>query len=115
MTDFKSIKSFSERSSLSSKLRAAHPDRYPIIFQRKSTHDPELSQVKYLVPGFITLASLYSKVLPNIKFHSPNDTLIFFINGSMLNNSSLISSIYDNYSNDDGFLYITYATESTFG
>ncbi|KAG4098328.1 hypothetical protein H8356DRAFT_1354885 [Neocallimastix lanati (nom. inval.)] len=38
-----------------------------------------------------------------------------FIGEIIPNNTEIMSSIYEKYKNEDGFLYITYEGESTFG
>ena len=47
---------------------------------------------------------------------SPDKSIYLFIdNHIMPATAQLISILYDEYKNEDGFLYITYAGESTFG
>lgn len=115
MGEFKSNKTLNERSNLFSRLQSMYPDAIPIVIQRKNKYDPELTKYKYLVPKTITLSYVYGKIMSNIKLHNPNDTLIFFVKGKILNMSDLIEIVHDKYKDEDGFLYLTYTTESTFG
>ena len=47
---------------------------------------------------------------------SPETALYLYVDGKYLvTPSSTITTIYDKYKSDDGFLYITYANENTFG
>jgi GABA(A) receptor-associated protein len=41
--------------------------------------------------------------------------LFLFINNSIFSSNITINSIYDANKNEDGFLYVTYSKESTFG
>ena len=65
----------------------------------------------------------YTKLLSHLKiysiklnrFTSLSQTLFFTINGKMISSSQLLLEIYDNEKDKDGFLYITYTSENTFG
>ena len=41
--------------------------------------------------------------------------LFLFINGIVPSSSSLLSTIYDQQKDEDGFLYVKYTFENTFG
>ena len=44
------------------------------------------------------------------------ETAIFlFINNMVTTNHSSVGTVYEDYKSEDGFLYITYAGENTFG
>jgi Microtubule associated protein 1A/1B, light chain 3. len=45
----------------------------------------------------------------------PEKAIFIFVRGQVPMQSSRMSSIYDELKDDDGFLYITYAGENTFG
>ena len=44
-----------------------------------------------------------------------NEALYLFVNNNIIPNSCLVSYVYETYSDPDGFLYINYTTENTFG
>ena len=46
---------------------------------------------------------------------SPEKALYLFINNKLIPCSQLLGSVYEAEKNEDGFLYINYAGESTFG
>lgn len=41
--------------------------------------------------------------------------IFLFVNGVIPPTSDLLSAIFDEHKDEDGFLYITYSTENTFG
>ena len=45
----------------------------------------------------------------------PSQSLFIMINNSMVVGSRLISDVYDDMKDEDGFLYVTYTSENTFG
>ena len=46
---------------------------------------------------------------------SPEKSIYLFIDGNMITLTTLMSAIYQEHKNKDGFLYIDYSCESTFG
>ena len=64
----------------------------------------------------MTVATILQLLKNNIKVK--DTTAIYIIvpdKNIMLSGSQSISYIYDNYKNDDGFLYLEYCTENVFG
>ena len=45
----------------------------------------------------------------------PEEALFIFAGSSVLSSNTLISAIYENHKDPDGFLYIKYSGENTFG
>ena len=45
----------------------------------------------------------------------PSQALFIMINGQLVIGSQSISILYEEHQDEDGFLYITYTTENTFG
>ena len=45
----------------------------------------------------------------------PEQALFIFINSTIYTSKTLISKVYEERKSEDGFLYITYAGENTFG
>lgn len=50
-----------------------------------------------------------------IQLGSPTETILFYINNIIVPQSKIIYEIYSKNKDIDGFLYITYTKESTFG
>lgn len=46
---------------------------------------------------------------------SPEEALFIFASSSVLSSNTLISAIYEKHKDPDGFLYIMYSGENTFG
>ena len=44
-----------------------------------------------------------------------SDALYLFVNGNIMTCSNTMGIAYDNYKDSDGFLYLKYSKESTFG
>ena len=60
------------------------------------------------------LAQLQQIIRKRIRF-PPEKALFLFINNKMYPVTAIIGSLYDSNKDKDGFLYVTYCQESTFG
>jgi GABA(A) receptor-associated protein len=108
---------FEERHSESKRVLLKYPDRIPLICEKDSrtrTNCPNIDKNKYLVPRDLTLGQFIYVIRKRIRM-PPEKAIFVFINGSIFPNSRFISSLYDSYKDEDGFLYITYSYENTFG
>jgi GABA(A) receptor-associated protein len=111
---FKESTSFDKRTQESAKIRLKYPDRIPIILERSKDNIPQVDKKKYLVPQNITIGQFCFIIRKRINL-TPDQAMFIFVNNILPPTSSLISSIYDEHVDSDGFLYIMYSGENTFG
>ena len=115
MSDFKKSKTENERLTESSKIIEKYPNRIPIIIEKdKKSKIKDIDKNKFLVPNDMTLGQFMYVIRKRIKLDS-SQALFFFINNILCNNTQTLSEIYNIYKDNDGFLYITYTSENTFG
>ena len=117
--DFRKKYSLEQRKSESSKICIKYPDKIPTIVTKSNHKDakslPNIDKNKFLVPSDITLAQFMYVIRKRITINS-GDSLFFFCDDkSILVSSSNMESIYHEHKTEDGFLYLTYCTEITFG
>ena len=107
---------FEDRLKESQKLLHKYPNRIPVIIGKLDSDNtlPFVDKNKYLVPSDITMSQLVYIVRKQMKLSS-EQAMFLFINHSIYTSKTLISEVYDKYKNEDGFLYVTYAGENTFG
>lgn len=93
-----------------------YPDRIPIIIeQSQSCKDLfPIDKNKFLVPNDLTMGQFVCVIRKRLKL-PPEKALFLFVSDVILKNNSIISNVYDEYKDKDGFLYIFYSSESTFG
>jgi GABA(A) receptor-associated protein len=105
-----------ERLKKSQIILEKYPDRVPLIIQ-PSKNDRDLYPIdksKYITPRDLTLLQLQQIIRKRVKF--PADKAMFmFINNKVYPITGIIGPIYDTNKDSDGFLYVTYCQESTFG
>ncbi len=107
--------SFNLRSEESERIRRKFPDRIPVIIEKYNySKIEEIDKTKYLVPNDLTLAQLVYVIRKRIKM-APEKALFFFINDDIPTSTEIMSSVYNKYKHEDGFLYIHFAEENTFG
>jgi GABA(A) receptor-associated protein len=112
---FKEQHSFEKRVAEAKRIKERYPTRVPIIVQRAhKSNVPMIDKVKFLCPLDLVMSSFTYVIRRRIKL--PADEAIFlFVNNTLPPAAALLSQIYQQHADPDGFLYITYSGESTFG
>lgn len=105
-----------ERIKKSQLILEKYPDRVPLIIQpSKNDRDSyPIDKSKYITPRDLTLLQLQQIIRKRIRFPAEK-ALFMFINNKMYPITSIIGQVYDTNKDTDGFLYITYCQENTFG
>lgn len=113
---FKSTRSFEKRKQETLTVLTKYPDRIPIICEKNSLSKTsvEIDKKKYLVPYDLTIGQFVYVIRQRLKL-SAEVGIYIFINGMIPPSSAFITNIYEQHKDEDGFLYITYAFENTFG
>jgi len=113
---FKHEHSFASRQKESTKLRTQYPDRIPIIVERaEGSNAPALDRSRFLVPSDLSVGQFHYVIRKRIKLR-PEDAIFLFVQeATMPPASTMMSGMYEQYKDEDGFLYVSYAGESTFG
>jgi GABA(A) receptor-associated protein len=113
--DFKKLFTLEERKNESTRIKNKYIDRIPIIcYKNKNSNVPELDKNKYLVPKDLTIGQFIFIIRTRLKLDKEKG-LYFFINDMIPSTNELMSKIYNENQDNDGFLYICYACENTFG
>jgi GABA(A) receptor-associated protein len=115
ISKFRQNYSFEKRKSEADRIKLKYPNRIPIICEKNIHCDaPNIDKNKYLVPSDLTTGQFLYVIRKRIKLE-PEKALFLFINNTLPGTSHLISSLYKNHKDDDGFLYVIYSSENTFG
>jgi GABA(A) receptor-associated protein len=70
-----------------------------------------IDKKKYLVPADLTVGQFVYVIRKRIKL-SPEKAIFIFVDEVLPPTAALMSSIYEEHKDEDGFLYITYVTHS---
>jgi GABA(A) receptor-associated protein len=105
-----------ERLKKSQVILEKYPDRVPLIVQpSKNDRDAyPIDKSKYITPRDLTMMQLQQIIRKRVRF-PPEKALFMFVNNKIFPITSLVGAIYDENKDADGFLYVTYCQENTFG
>ncbi|XP_028295490.1 microtubule-associated protein 1 light chain 3 gamma [Gouania willdenowi] len=114
---FKQRKSFAIRQQEVAGIRSKFPNKIPVIIERYDREKflPPLDKTKFLVPHELTMTQFVT-IIRNRMSLLPTQAFYLLIDGSGLASMSLtMAQVYREHQDDDGFLYITYASQEMFG
>jgi len=112
---FKDETAFEQRKSESANIRQKYPDRVPVIIEKVGGSPlREMDKKKFLIPSDISVSQLCWIIRKRTNLE-PERALCLYINNTMPTTSASMGQIYEQYQDEDGFLYIAYGGESTFG
>lgn len=115
MNNFKNKHAFNKRKEESDNIIEKYPDRIPIIVQKHSTTElPEIDKCKYLVPKNMSITQFSFIIRKRIKLDS-SQAIFITINNKLVGSGKTISELYNDEKDEDGFLYMIYTGENTFG
>ncbi|KAK7820141.1 autophagy-related protein 8f [Quercus suber] len=93
---FKQEHDFEKRRAEAARIREKYPDRIPVIVEKAERSDiPNIDKKK-------------------IKL-SAEKAIFIFVDNVLPPTGAIMSAIYDDKKDGDGFLYVTYSGENTFG
>ena len=118
MEGFKSKNAFAARLNESQRILMKFPERIPIVCEKEKAKSsyilPELVKQKFLVPKDIKVFEFMSVIRNKLNI-GPEYAIFITINGMIPSSTNIMSHIYNEQKDEDGFLYVTYGAENTFG
>lgn len=112
---FQTIYPFEKRQEEAARIRVKYPDRIPVIVEiTENSTLPPLDKNKYLVPADLTVGQMMYVVRKRIKITS-EQAIFIFVNNTLPTHTSMMSELYKEYKNEDGFLYCSISGENCFG
>ena len=117
LSRFKQDYIFESRTKESSGLLKKYPERVPVIIERSknSIHLTIIDKNKFLVPKELTMSQLLWVIRKRMNITSTQAVYFLSESGTLFPGTEEISSVYENNKDPDGFLYLKYANENTFG
>lgn len=114
--EYKMQHSFEKRKEESTLLKQKYPDKIPVIIEKSDTSLIQtMEKQKILLQKDITIGQFLYIIRKQIKLESTEALFLFVDNRYIPQTSKTISEIYNLYADKDGFLYITYSPEQTYG
>ncbi|KAJ0878438.1 putative autophagy protein Atg8 ubiquitin [Helianthus annuus] len=86
-----------------------------VVVERYTKTDlPEMEKKKYLVPRDMSIGQ-FIHILSARLHLAPGKALFIFVQNTLPQTSNLMESVYGSFKDEDGFLYMCYSSEKTFG
>ena len=117
---FKEKYTLEDRQKSFRNINSKYPDKIPVVVEKsviKSGNNiPDIDRSKFLVPADLNVSAMSYVVRKRIKLEPHHALVLYFKDSHIQPSMKLISEIYkEEKDEEDGFLYITYAGENTFG
>tara|TARA_B110000196_G_scaffold320186_1_gene341011 strand:+ start:2298 stop:2777 length:480 start_codon:yes stop_codon:yes gene_type:complete len=110
---------FDQRLAEAERVLSKYPSRIPIIVEpcnnMKHEHRLIMTKKKYLVPNDINVGQFLFIIRKRIKLPPEKALFIFVGSNHLVATSCTMSRAHMDHKNKDQFLYMTVATENTFG
>lgn len=119
MSKFKETYNFEQRKTESAKIIKKYPDMVPAIVEISdgsmfSNKLPELDKSKFLIQKE-HLFSQFIFVIRKRMNLEPEKAIFITANGVLVPNTKTMGEIYNDYKDEDNFIYFVISTESVFG
>lgn len=112
---YKSKYTFEHRRREYEKISSKFVDMIPIIIEKDSKSTIQMiDRHKFLLPKDITVGQFVYMIRRRVRLN-PDEALFIFINNTLPTMSMLLSQLYNEHKDTDGFIYIKYSGENTFG
>ena len=117
---FKESTDYVKRLKKSKYLLENFNDRIPVIIERskKDKHLKNIDVSKYLIPVNMTILNVLILIRQKLTITEEQSIYIMVNNNDtnvLLSPTQSLEYIYNNYKCNDGFLYLEYCGENTFG
>lgn len=113
--NFKEKYDLDQRKLESSKIMKKYPERIPIIVEKHTKCLlNDIDKQKYLVPRDLNMNQFVYVIRKRIKLE-PSHSIFLMVDSSICPSNIPIGTVYDDNCDEDGFLYVIYTSENTFG
>ena len=113
---FKKKYTFEKREAEAFRILKRYPTRIPVICERAEPSDIALiDKHKYLVPVELIMGQFIFVIRRRLKLDAAKAIFMFVNNQIIPPSNASLGELYEEYKSEDGFLYMTYSGENTFG
>ncbi|XP_029702335.1 gamma-aminobutyric acid receptor-associated protein-like 2 isoform X8 [Takifugu rubripes] len=112
---FKEEHYLENRCMRSTEIRNKYPDRVPVTLEKvPRSNIMDVDRREYLLPTDLTVAQFMYIIRKRISL--PSEAPMFlFVDQVLPTTSATMGALYEESKDEDGFLYVAYSGENTFG
>lgn len=112
---FKEEIPFEQRRAEAASIRIKYPERVPVIIEKlPGAQVNGLDKRKFLIPSDISISQLVWIIRKRVHLESEK-ALFLFVDKTIPSSSASVGEVYDEHRDEDGFLYVQFSGENTFG
>ena len=108
--------SFDQRKKESERIIQKYTDKIPIICEKykndKSLH--QLDKNKFLAGHDMSMGQFVYVIRKRLKLKQ-SEAIFLFVNNTLIPSGELLQKVYQENKAEDGFLYVYFSMENTFG
>ena len=112
--DFKNKNSFEKRLNESEYIRRKHVGKIPVIVESMDKHTPQLPKSKYLTNSHMRMDQFIYIIRKHMELNA-NQAIFIVVNKNLVPSQKDMGTVYEENKDKDGFLYLNYSLENTFG
>ena len=115
MAPFREMYTYDERQVEAKKIMGKYPERLPVIVERSSGCQlKHINKNKFLVCKDMTMSQFVFMIRKRIEL-DPSQSLFVLVNNRIASGNVTMCKVYEDHKDDDGFMYMMYTSENTFG
>ncbi|XP_053869066.1 microtubule-associated proteins 1A/1B light chain 3C-like [Malaclemys terrapin pileata] len=113
---FKQRKSLASRMREAAEIRAKYPTKIPVVVERyqKEKQLPLLDRTKFLVSQDSSMSQFVITLRTRMSL-TATQAFYLLVNKGLPSMSVTVGEVYRDHKDEDGFLYVTYASQEMFG
>jgi GABA(A) receptor-associated protein len=118
MPSFRDEHTLESRKLEAIKILHKYPQRVPIIVEKGKCDLSDITKNKFLVSNDMTMSQFMFTIRKRITLEPSQSLFVLVVcNGvsSLMTGDAQMSTIQDEYKEEDGFVYMVYTSENTFG
>jgi GABA(A) receptor-associated protein len=105
-----------DRKASSAKITEKYPDRIPIICEKDPNSKMKtVDKNKYLVPSNFTVSQFGFIIRKRLEMTKDSALFLLVAGKHSITGDASMSHIYEKYKDEDGFLYVAYTSELSWG
>lgn len=114
--EYKKRETLESRRAEAARVFEKFPGRIPVIVERAANAKtiPLIDKNKFLVPADLTLSQFIFVIRKRLVL-PPEQALFLFVGNTLSTTSVLMKELYSKHKEEDGFMYVKYCGENTFG